>query len=169
MFRQRFDRVVNFGLSAHLIEQQRFVGLQLAPENSLRDAVAGSAQTLGQRAHLVVEAGAGKDDAMLACGVDQVEPDLVKIQFDFVRGGLFADFIAKHSDVAAEWSRADRVLGFAAPESKNFWRVADRESQHANPDFLRHRKMSCLVHDHQHGEDQCCVQNRRYHLVYSQV
>ncbi len=157
MFRQRFDRVVNFGLAAHFIEEQRFVGLQFAAENRMRDAGARRAQTLGQSAQVVVEFGGGEDRAMLARGADQVESDLVKVQFYFIGRGLLADFIAQHSDVAAEWSRAERVFGLAAPESEYFWRIADRESQHANPDLLGHREMSRLMHDHQHGENQCCV------------
>jgi hypothetical protein len=54
----------------------------------------------------------------LACRTNQVEPDFVKIHREFFSRGLLADFIAQHSDVAAKWSRADRILGFAAPESK---------------------------------------------------
>ena len=138
MFRQLFDRVVDFGMAADFIEQQRLVGLEFASENSLRDTGAGLTQTLGQRAQLIVEFGAGKNRAMLARGGDQVEPDFVKIQFDFVGRGLLADFIAKHSNVAAEWSRADRVLGLAAPESQNFWadsrpRIAAREPRLSSP------------------------------------
>jgi len=80
MFRQGFDRVVNFGLAAHFIQQQRFVGLKFASENRLRDAGARGAQALRERAQVVVEICGVKDRAVLARRADQVEPDFVKVQ-----------------------------------------------------------------------------------------
>ena len=118
MLCQRFDCVVDFGLAADFIEQQRLVGLQFAPDDAAHDAGVRPAQALRNHAQIVVESRPTLNRTVLARRADQVKPDFVKIDGEFVGRRLLADFIAEHSDVAAEWSRADGVLGFAAPESK---------------------------------------------------
>jgi hypothetical protein len=50
MFRQRFDRVGNFCLSPHFVQEDCFVGLELAPDNAVRSAGARPARAIRKRA-----------------------------------------------------------------------------------------------------------------------
>ena len=156
MLGERFDRVVNFRLTADLVYKERFVRLQIAPDDRMGNGRVRIAQALGNHPHVIVEAGSAMNHATLNRGANQVESDFVKIHGELFRLGFAADFVAQHSDVAAEWRRPDCIVGLAAAVAEYFWWIADRESQHADADFLRHREVSRLVYDYQHGEHQCC-------------
>ena len=60
---------------------------------------------------------------------------------------LLADFLAQHSDVAAEGRQSDGVFGLTAANAPNFGRVADGEPDDPDAETLRHREVTGLMND----------------------
>src|ERR1700687_844903 len=144
------------------MDKERLVGFELAPDDA---GGTGRAHPIRDNRQVFVESRRMNQGPMLAGGGDDIESDFVQVGGQFLGLGILADCVAEHPDIAAEGSRADRVFSLAAAEAKYFWRIAYRETQHADADLLRHREVSGFMHDHQYREDKGCVENRGYHQL----
>src|SRR6185503_19005509 len=62
-------------------------------------------------------------------------------------------------DVPSEWKSSNLVLGLAQLEADQRAAVADRESQHLDVEQLRRGKVSELVDQHEHADEQQKIQD----------
>src|SRR6266851_3423946 len=131
-----------FAIAAFDSRGQIFPGVHPFSAN-LHDSVAGA------------QAGGGGRKTLLHRAND-VELQLLQVKLDGRRTWIVADFVAQHSDVAAERRGADRVIGLAAADSRDSRRITDRESQHAHPQPLRYYEMTGFMDYDEGGENSDC-------------
>src|SRR5690349_6954929 len=116
-------------------------------QNTLGDGTGGSNLLRDREQGVVALFAAFLEPSRFLCGAQDVKLQLLQVKLDGRWTWIVADFVAQHSDVAAERRGSDRVIGLAPADSRDTRRITNRETQHAHAEPLRYYEMAGFMDD----------------------